>query len=356
MDSGILTNARINPLLRPAGPEQRGRVEIFSFRSAILQAENPLNDPFERSISIYLPPNYDVDSSRRYPVLWSLAAYTSSGQAQIAWRNHGENLPQRLDRLIDAGKLAPVVCVMPDSYTSLGGNQFVDSPALGRYASHLVDELLPEVDRRYRTIAESAGRGVFGKSSGGFGALHLASRFPGVFAGVASHAGDCGFDRVYLRDFPACCDELALHDGKLDKFVQSFWSARKPSGRAFHTLMVLCLAASYSPSPGAPLDLELPFDLETARLRPEVWRRWKTFDPVEYRPLQIEALAALRGLWIDAGNRDQYFIHYGTRELHKRLSEAAVDHHYEEFDGNHSGMDWRLDFSLPWLVSRLKQD
>jgi enterochelin esterase-like enzyme len=340
--------------LRPSRPDARGRVTRFEYRSQRLAQCNPLDDPATRDVFVYLPAGYD-DHQGRYPVLFSLAAYTSSGPAQVGWRNHGENLPQRLDRLIADGALAPVLVVMPDTFTALGGNQFVDSPALGDYASHLALELVPEIDRRFRTIPEPAARGLFGKSSGGFGALHLATRFPATFGGVACHAGDCGFDRVYQRDFVTCCDELARFDGDAEAFAADFWRARKPSGRAFHALMTLCLAASYSPAPGRPLNLELPFDLETARLDEAVWERWLAFDPVRYDAARLESLAALRALWIDAGSRDQYFIHYGTRELARRLADAGVAHHHEEFDGTHSGLDWRFDRSLPWLVDRLLQ-
>ncbi|MDT8448967.1 MAG: alpha/beta hydrolase-fold protein [Wenzhouxiangellaceae bacterium] len=343
------------PRLRPASPRRRGRVEAFELDSKILAEANPLRDPLRRTTAVYLPAGYG-DDARRYPVLWSLPAYTSSGQAQIAWRNHGENLPTRLDRLIEAGRLPPVIVAMPDTYTSLGGNQFVDTPAIGYWARHLVDELVPALDGRYRTIAEPAARAAFGKSSGGFGALHLASGRPGVFAAIASHAGDCGFDRVYLRDFPACCDELAGFDGDPEAFVRGFWRATRPSGRAFHTLMVLCLAASYSPAPGRPLGLELPFDRDTARVIEPVWQRWLEFDPVRYGDDRLDALARLNGIWIDAGSRDQYFIHYGTRELAARLETAGIEHVHEEFDGSHSGMDWRFDHSLPWLASRLVCD
>lgn len=341
--------------LRPRLPQRRGRVDRFEFTSALLARENPLADPVTRTTHVYLPPGYD-GSDRHYPLLCCLPAYTSSGPAAVSWRNHGENLVQRLDRLIDDGRLAPVIVALPDSYTALGGNQFVDSPAIGPWASHLVHEWLPELDRRYRTVAEPAGRGVFGKSSGGFGALHLASRFPGTFAAVISHAGDCGFDRVYARDFAPCCDELARFNGDVEAFVRDFWRRRRPAGRAFHTLMTLCLAASYSPSPGAPLNLELPFDPRTARLDGAVWARWLEFDPVRWDRTRLDALRGLAGLWIDAGRRDQYFIHYGTRELAERLAGAGLEFHHEEFDGDHSGMDWRLDESLPWAVARLKKD
>lgn len=320
--------------------------------SEVLARCNPLGDPTERRTWVWLPPGYGHED-RAYPTLWSLAAYTSSGPAQVAWRNHGENLPQRLDRLVSSRAMPPAIVVMPDSYTSLGGNQFVDTPAMGRYASYLVDELLPEVERRYRAVPEAGGRAAFGKSSGGFGALHLVTRFPGVFGAAASHAGDCGFDRVYLRDFAACCDELAQSGHDLESFVAGFWRSSRPSGRAFHTLMTLCLAASYSPAPGSPLNLELPFDLETAKVKPDVWERWLSFDPVRFEDQALERLGALDGLWLDAGSRDQYFIHYGTRELSSRLTGAGIDHYHEEFDGTHSGLDWRLDHSLPWLLSRL---
>ncbi len=349
-----MTGSEDAPALRPQPVADGGRVECFEFDSTVL-AGNPLADPTRRSVAVYLPPGYDADQ-RRYPVLWSLPAYTSSGPAQVAWRNHGETLPQRLDRLIDRGEMAPAVCVMPDTYTALGGNQFVDSPAIGDYARYLADELIPEIDRRYRTIAESAGRAAFGKSSGGFGALHLARTRPGLFGAVASHAGDAGFDRVYLRDFPGACDELARHERDLAAFVRTFWRSRRPSGRMFHTLMVLCLAASYSPDADQPMGLALPFDLETAKLDETIWQRWLAFDPVHWPVSELGALDALQGLWIDAGSRDQYYIHYGTRELHRRLDAAGIEHHHEEFDGTHSGMDVRFDRSLPWLVGRLKQD
>ncbi|TVQ27915.1 MAG: enterochelin esterase [Wenzhouxiangella sp.] len=341
--------------LRPGIDWPQGQVVTLAHESVIL-AGNPLADPTRRAHPVYLPPGYDDSGQRRYPVLWSLAAYTNAGPGQVAWRNQGETLPQRLDRLIASGKMPPVIVVFPDCYTALGGNQYVNSPAIGAYADYLIDELVPVVDARFRTIPEAAARGVFGKSSGGFGGLHLAMVHPGHFAAVASHAGDCGFDRVYLRDFPLACDVLARHDGDLEAFVRTFWRDRRPGGAAFHTLMTLCLAASYSPDPALPLGLKLPFDLETCRLDPVTWGRWLAFDPLSRAQGSLDALNGLAGLWFDAGRRDQYFIHYGTRELHQQLTAAGVAHHFEEFDGTHSGIDWRYDHSLPWLAERLKAD
>jgi hypothetical protein len=149
---------------------------------------------------------------------------------------------------------------------------------------------------------------------------------------------------------------LAGHDGDVEGFVRAFWRKQRPTGGDFHALMTLCLAASYSPNPERPLGCELPFDLQTCALDQSVWSRWLSFDPACCALEYSDQLAELSGLWIDTGRRDQYFIHYGTRELHACLESAGLAHHYEEFDGSHSGIDWRYDHSLPWLAQRLKLD
>ena len=64
-------------------------------------------------------------------------------------------------------------------------------------------------------------------------------------------------------------------------------------------------------------------------------------------------LQSLRGIYFDCGTRDQYNLHYGARILHKRLSEAQISHHYEEFDDDHTAVQYRLDVSLPWLYSKV---
>src|SRR5699024_7261095 len=152
------------PGLRPEPATRRGRVVAFDHHSRLLEG-NALGDPAQRHHPVYLPHGYD-DDDRRYPVLWCLAAYTNAGPGQVNWRNHGENLPERLDRLIESGDMPPVIVVFPDCYTSLGGNQYVNTPAMGPYADYLIDELIPAVDAAFRTIPEAAARAVFGKSSG----------------------------------------------------------------------------------------------------------------------------------------------------------------------------------------------
>ena len=68
--------------------------------------------------------------------------------------------------MIHDKKMGPALMVFPDCFTALGGNQYVNSSALGNYADYLVRELIPFVDREFRTLASREHRGCFGKSSG----------------------------------------------------------------------------------------------------------------------------------------------------------------------------------------------
>jgi S-formylglutathione hydrolase FrmB len=118
--------------------------------------------------------------------------------------------------------------------------------------------------------------------------------------------------------------------------------------------MIICMAATYDPDRRAPNGFRVPFNLETGELIPERWRAWREHDPVNLVAKHRNNLRSLRGIYIDCGWRDQYYIHYGTRILSRRLHAAGVKHTYEEFDDTHSDVDYRLDVSLPFLAKALR--
>lgn len=307
----------------------------------------------ERQLHIYLPHAYS-ESGAPFIALWDLAAYTNAGPGHLNWKNHGENLVQRLDRLIGQGKMAPAVVVIPDCYTSLGGNQYVNSAAVGPYADYLVLELLPFVSDHFNVIDGRDGRALFGKSSGGYGALYHAMHYPEAWGAAASHAGDMGFEWVYRAEFPGVCRTLAAYDDDPLAFMRAFWRKNRPSGQDFAAMMVLAMAASYDPDPARPESIRLPFDLRTCELDEERWSRWLAHDPLLMLQGREQALKSLHGLYLDVGAQDQYHIQFGTRRFVDRLTATGVAHHYEEFEGGHSGIDWRLDHSLPYLAAALK--
>lgn len=328
-----------------------GRVIQLQHRSEVLR-DNPWGDPVDRQVPVYLPAAYD-ELSDPLISLWDLAAFTNSGPGHVAWRNHGETLAQRLDRLIGLNLMPPVVVVMPDCYTSLGGNQYVNSPSVGRYADYLAEELVPFVSTQLKVVNKASGRGVFGKSSGGYGALFHAMHYPAIWGAAASHAADAGFDLEFLPAFPDTCLTLAKHGGDVHKFIRKFWASNSPSGGDFTALMILAMAASYDPNPDYPDQIQLPFDIHTCELDEQRWRNWLSFDLINLVSSHVDSLRSLKGLYLDVGSFDQYHIQFGTRRLVARLRSLGINFHFEEFNGSHSGIDWRLDHSLPFLARAL---
>jgi hypothetical protein len=332
---------------RPA----RGRVETLTVDSEALRG-NLLGDPATRCVAVYLPEGYDA-SDAHYPLFVDLAAFTGSGLKHVAWRAFGESVPQRLDRLAAEGRMGPVILACPDCFTSLGGNQYLNSAATGNWEDFLLDEMIPRLETTYRVRRGAGHRAVFGKSSGGYGALVQALRHADRWAAVACHSGDMGFDVLYRRDFPLTLDELAKHGGSVPAFVERLRSADKIRPRELHALMVLALAATYDPDPSAPLGVRLPVDPHTCELDEERWSRWLAHDPVRLveRPECQAGLRSLRALFIDCGSSDQFFVHFGARAFVRRLERLGIPHRYEEFDDDHSGIDYRMDRSLPILYA-----
>jgi hypothetical protein len=364
-------------LKRPKGPA--GTLVVLEHTSKVLK-DNPLGDPHVRKLGVWLPPQYDHAGRRRFPVLYDLVGFTGSGLSHANWKPFSDNLPERLARLVHERKLGPVIVVFPDCFTALGGNQYVNSPAVGRYADYLTRELVPFVDREFRTLPGREHRGCFGKSSGGYGAMIHGMKYPGTWGAIADHSGDAYFDFIFRREWPDTLNELARHrspkrvpgrydaraesarkgladgldDGRVRRFLEGVWQKEKLSGGEGHALMNLCMAATYDPDPRAPLGFRVPFNLESGEIIERRWAKWLGHDPINLVAKYRSNLKTLRGLYIDCGWRDQYQIHYGCRILSKRLAAAGIPHRYEEFDDSHSDIDYRMDVSLPFLYRALK--
>ena len=327
------------------------RIETLTIDSAAL-AGNALGDPARRHVPVWLPPSYDTARARRFPVIYWLAGFTSTGASLFQGSPWQPGLGDRLERLVAGGTMAEAIVVAPDCFTRLGGSQYLDSPATGLYESHVCRELVPAIDARFRTIGGRAGRGIGGKSSGGFGALVLAMRHPDLFAAVASHAGDGYFELSVLREVPAVVRTLRRHDG-IDGFLNHFDRAVKKSSEDIATMMMLASAAAYAPDATAPHGFALPFDVQTGEIVESIWRRWKAWDPVEMVATHAQALRDLRLIYLDAGTRDEWGLDLATRILAERIRGRGINVEHQEFDDGHMNTAYRYEVSLPKLASAL---
>lgn len=329
-----------------------GHLETLTITSSLLK-ENPLGDDFVRDCPVYLPPGYTSDI--HYPLLVDLAPYTGSGLGRVSWKNFSKSIPQRIEELIVAGKMSPVVVAFPDCFTRLGGNQYINSDALGPYEDHIVQEVVPAVEGAF-SCGGFGKRGVYGKSSGGYAAMMYGMGRPDFWSAIACQSGDMGFELGYLYDMPNVLMTLAKYDHSIEAFLTAFAERETVRSEDIHALMMLAMAATYDPSPDPQdyLGIRLPVDVETMVLIPERWANWLRQDPLEKVHECAENLKKLKGLFIDCGAQDQYRLQYGARKLVRALAEKGVEHVYEEFQGTHSGIDHRLEQSLPFLVRALQ--
>lgn len=312
---------------------------------------NLLGEPYRRAVDVYIPAGHDGSG---LPLLVDLVGFTAGGLAHTSWKNFGENVPERLDRLLAENRMPPVVCVFPDCFTRLGGNQYINSIAMGHWADFLCQEMVPQIERQF-ACGGDAYRGVFGKSSGGYGALVHALLYGDFWAAAACHSGDMGFDLMFATEFPAVLRSLAKHQYSIEAFINQFHASPKVNDKDIHVLMMLAMAASYDPDPNAFLGIRLPVTMDTCEYIPEFWQNWLKWDPLNLLAEHAGQLKKLKGLYLDCGDNDQYNLVYGARRMHRELDKLGISHRYEEFPDNHSGIDYRMDISLPWLAELLSE-
>ena len=339
---------------------KESKVMIETFTSELLR-HNPLGDSPTRRVPIYLPLGYD-DSATRYPVVYLLTGFTGRGTILLNDSAFDENIQERLDRLILASEVQPMIVVMPDCFTRYGGSQYLNSSATGRYEDYLIEELIPFIDQHYRTRAEAGYRAIAGKSSGGYGALVQAVRHPDIFGALACHSGDMYFDYCYKPDFVKFLNatgRLSLQSPEaLRQFLADFSPKMHPKPvNFFDVLHIAAMSACYSPNPAASYGFDLPFDPVTGELRPEVWQRWLDHDPISMLQAEkhVEALRQMKMIYLDCGNRDEYALHYGARIFCQRLTQLNIPYFYEEFDGGHRDIQFRYDNSFK-MISEAFED
>jgi S-formylglutathione hydrolase FrmB len=329
-----------------------GRLDEHVVTSSVLR-DNPLGDPHERPLWVYVPPGYDAQPEQRYPTIYQIQGYTGT---LTMWRNRTpfrQPFVETADAVFAAGDAPPAIVVYVDAWTRYGGSQFVDSPGTGRYHTYLCDEVVPWVDAHYRTLADPRHRGIQGKSSGGFGAFITPMLRPDLFGGLASHAGDALYELCYVKGFGDAVRHLRDYDGDIWRWYADFTSRVAFTKPADHDLlMTLGVAACFSAD--ADGTVRLPFDPRTGQLVAEVWERWQAWDPVRMVASYADALRGLVAIWVDAGRNDEWYLDLGAEAFVAELAKIGVsDVHFELFDGTHMAIDYRYPLALAFLAQRL---
>lgn len=332
-----------------------GRLNEHVITSTALRG-NRLGDPNERPLWVYTPPGYD-QGDRNYPVIYVIQGYCGTISM---WSNRTAfrpTFPESIDDLFSHEDVSPALVVYVDAWTSYGGSQYLDSPAIGNYHTYLCDDIVNWVDGNYRTLPHRDSRAITGKSSGGYGSIVTAMLRPELFGSFATHAGDALFDTTYATMFPPLARRLRdeFH-GSYDSFLDYFRTCETPLVHPLDELLIEVYGYSAAYSSEDDGTVHVPFDPSTGRLVPEIWERWLRWDPVRLAELSGEALRSMNAIWIDAGRHDEFYLDLGASAFHRALLEVGVrpeNVNFELFNGAHGGIEYRYPRAIRWLTQRL---
>ena len=313
--------------------DNKGTLERSEISSPAL--ENLIGDSTTRSYGIYLPSSYET-SDKRYPSIYMLHGYGHSFSFVSIGRSN--------DNMIRDGKINEMIVVLVDGNNRFGGSWYLSSETIGDYETYIAEDLVNHIDTNYRTIAHRDSRGITGYSMGGFGALHLALKFPDTFSVTVSQAG-----ALYDTDVDNWWGGFARQTASADpkdwvEFDRLFWE----------TQCGFALSAATCPNPdNPPFFLDKSYEKVNGEIQvvPEMWGRHVEAGIVDGdMPRYLKQPIRLNGIKIVHGTGDSVVPVNQAKALDKAMTDIGIDHVYLEHAGGH---DFLIDRSLQFLSDHL---
>lgn len=272
-----------------------------------------------------LPPGYE-EGQQHYPVLYVIHGFNGD---RWSYRRRYQQWRQWM-------RQQPMILVSLDSYGDYGHHLFLDSAGNGNRMQQLREQIVPHIDRHFRSNGR---RLLFGHSSGGWTVVSLLRRCGDLFVGGCASAPDpltlgpwwrgdadnlyrdrAGQERTFapslklsMRRFVECERESDSY-GQFTGFLAPF--SGRLEGKGW-------------------LKFETPFDLETGELQPQVWKSWEDQDQLLWASRNPElARRAWEGrLRLVVGDRDEFGLTATTRAFSQELKRLNIEHEYVELEG-----------------------
>jgi len=307
--------------------------------------KNPLQDPFVRANPVVCPKL----KFNKSPVVFVLSGFSGNGPKTFAPKTFAKNAVDVLGEAIDAGDAPLAHYVFVDAMTYWGGSQFIDSAAQGRYAQYVLKDLVKAVHENFDVQDDSKYWCITGGSSGGYGALNLATSAPDTFGLAAAIAPDSYFELSLLPELLAA-KPFVDNMGGIGELKKQLKSRKLLKNRNFHQLinavaMVMCYVADKNGK------FDWPF-AEDGKLILSRWKKWQKHDPVHFIKRRHKNVEKLYGVYLDVGTQDQFYLQYGSRQLRDAFKGLGVKIKYSEFDGNHFDIGDRRIEVWRWLKQK----
>ncbi|MGD8809369.1 MAG: alpha/beta fold hydrolase [Gammaproteobacteria bacterium] len=290
--------------------QHSGTVERITVHGASLEGNLEGNDP-NRTVTVYLPPSYESEGQRRYPVVYFLHGFgmTSARMADFL------ELQTAVDSAIGNG-VREMIVVIPDAYTKYSGSMYSSSPTIGDWESFVADDLVEYVDAHYRTIPERRARGLSGHSMGGYGTMRIGMKRPEPFGALYAMSSCC------LMNQPPTQERI------LEQIAER---GDAPSEVAFANVMS-ALAAAWAPNPNRP-PRYFDWPYEDGKALPLVAAKWATNSPLVMVDQYVANLNRYEAIFLDVGDADG--LSADNRRLDEALSRLGVEHEFELYEGDH---------------------
>ncbi|NUN05630.1 MAG: enterochelin esterase [Bdellovibrio sp.] len=319
-------------------------VETLKVVSSKLK-NNPLNDPTTRFNPLLVP-----HSKGPSPVAIVLGGFSGNASFYVNAKFNERNPAQVIDQAYARGEAPAALYVFVDALTTWGGSQFINSAATGNYEDYIVQELVPALRKLSAVSQDPTDWCICGGSSGGYGALHLGSKYPELFGRVAAIAPDSFFEASLLPEFYHALPLWDKYQGSARKALEELRNGRLMKNKNWHSLLnAFGMAACYCPE-GISGDFKFPLDIKTGEKIPELWQRYLRHDPLHFLPERVSGLQKLAGIYLDVGTKDNFHLQYGARQISKILKDQQILHDYVEFDGNHFDIGDRRIEVWKWLA------
>lgn len=316
----------------PVANAPKVRIESIKIHSDRIMG-NLLGTSAERDVYVVLPPSYDRESKRRYPVVYALHGFSISADQ---WMKE-LHVPATAEAAFARGT-KEMILVFPNSKNEYGGAFYTNSVATGDFESFVADELIAYIDQHYRTVARPEARGLVGHSMGGYGAARIGLR-----------RGE-QYGALYLMS-PCCLSPLGMQGltAKEVGEIAAFKSVSAAKDLPFKYSGPLATGAAFAPNPGnAPLFIDLPMDAQ-GKERPDIMAKRAANAPLAFVDQYIAKARKYRAIAMDVGDKD--ILVADTTKMHEALEAYNIPNSLDVYEGTHtSRVAFRLqDHVLPFF-------